>query len=217
MSHSIKVAIIYNHILLRSGLAALIETMGHSICFQSDTGNDLEALMIRNLPDIVLIINDIPLACENDPIVWLYEHYPAVRVAGLSMMDNENTIIRMLKNGADGYILKESRPEQLRVALEAICTKGYHYSESILNRSIETLQLMHRKDWFERSPILNDVEKEFLRHTGTEMTYKEIAGKMYVSPRTVDGYRNNLFEKLKVKSRVGLVLYAIREGILQLN
>jgi DNA-binding NarL/FixJ family response regulator len=129
------------------------------------------------------------------------------------MFSDENTIIRMLRLGAKGYILKNIEPEELKLALDSIMKKDFYLSEYISGKIISGLH----KDLGnpEDQVLLSDKEKEFLRLICSELTYKDIALKMYISPRTVDNYRNVLFEKLKVRTRVGLVLYSIRHGLVE--
>jgi len=122
-----------------------------------------------------------------------------------------------LKNGVKGYILKDTDPTELKMALESVISKGFYYSEMVTGKLIHTINTMDVDEPRIRHVFaLNDRELEFLKLACTECTYKEIAEQMYLSPRTIDGYRDALFEKLNVKTRVGLVLYAIRNGIVAL-
>jgi DNA-binding NarL/FixJ family response regulator len=130
------------------------------------------------------------------------------------MYDNENAIIRMFKAGAKGYILKDIDPMEFRSALDSLMRKGFYYSELITGKLIHAVsKLDDPGEPFKSPSSLNTREIEFLKLVCTEMTYKEIAEKMFLSARTIDGYRDALFEKLNVKSRVGLVLYAIKHNI----
>jgi two-component system, NarL family, invasion response regulator UvrY len=129
----------------------------------------------------------------------------------LSMSDNESDIIKMIKYGARGYILKDANPEYLERALTDMVTKGFYYSEWLSGTIINSLRGLESK----KEEELSEKEVEFLKLACTEMTYKEIADKMFLSVRTIDGYRDALFEKLNLKSRVGLVLYAIKNGIVK--
>ena len=95
--------------------------------------------------------------------------------------------------------------------------KGYNYSELVTGHLINTVSKIDDTAKNKNALLLSDREMEFLHHVCSELSYKEIADKMFVSPRTVDGYREALFEKLNAKTRVGLVLYAIKNGIVNLN
>ena len=127
------------------------------------------------------------------------------------MYDNENAVIRMLKHGARGYILKDSEPSELKAAVNAILGKGYYYSDLVSGKLVSAINNM---DDVDNNLIvintLNEREIEFLKYACTELTYKEISEKMCVSPRTIDGYRDIVYEKLNIKTRVGLAVYAIR-------
>jgi two-component system, NarL family, invasion response regulator UvrY len=131
------------------------------------------------------------------------------------MYDDENAIIRMLRNGAKGYILKDSDPSELKTALRDVSTKGFYHSDLVTGTLIHTLNHLDDPEnaSLREGYKLNEREIEVLKYMCTELTYKEIADQMHVSPRTVDGYRDSLLEKLECKSRVGLVLFAIRQGL----
>jgi two-component system, NarL family, invasion response regulator UvrY len=129
------------------------------------------------------------------------------------MYDDENAIIRMLKNGAKGYILKDSDPLELEKAILAIIEKGFYYSDLVSGRLVKAVT---KNNDTENDGSLLDLsfkEKEFLKFACTELTYKEIADKMFVSPRTIDGYRENICTKLQIKTRIGLVMFAIKHNL----
>lgn len=134
------------------------------------------------------------------------------------MHDDEDSIIRMLKNGAKGYILKESNPKELQLAIDSIIARGYHYSEIVTGKIIHSIKHLDDLENTTKQMLqLSEREIEFLKLASSEKTYKEIAVQMHLSPRTVDGYRDGLFQKLNIKSRVGLVMFAIKKGIVYLN
>jgi len=207
-----------DHSLLRNGLASLVQSLGHTVLFEADNGkNFIERLDQKNLPDIVLMDINMPEMDGFQTTQWLKQNHPSVKVLALSMYDNETSIIRMLKCGAKGYILKDSEPAELKTAIEAIMDKGFYYSDLVSGKLMHAINKMDDdSDNLKNLVPLNDRETDFLKYTCTEFTYKEIAEKMFVSPRTIDGYRDALFEKLHVKTRVGLVMYAIKNGIVSM-
>ncbi len=145
---------------------------------------------------------------------WLKQHYCSVKRLAISMYDNDSSIIRMLRSGAKEYILKDSEPAELQIAIESIMTKGFYYSDLISGKLINAINQMDDNGIALNTLLqLNEREIEFLKYTCSELTYKEIADKICVSPRTVDGYRDGLFEKLQLKTRVGLAMYAIKNGV----
>jgi len=214
-----SVAIVDDHILLRNGLANLIRGLEtYAVLFEANNGKDfIKQLQPRYLPDIVLLDINMPEMDGYETALWLKRNYPGIKILALSMYDNENAIIRMMKNGAKGYILKDIDPHEFRHALDSLVRKGFYYSELITGKLIHAVNQLDDQDQSIKSLIsLNDREVEFLKLACTEMTYKEIAEKMFLSARTIDGYRDALFEKLGVKSRVGLVLYAIKNNIVNI-
>ena len=207
-----------DHSLLRNGLAELVKSQGHTVLFEADNGKDFIAkLNANNLPHVVLMDINMPEMDGFETTHWLKQNHPDVKVLALSMYDNETSIIRMLKCGAKGYILKDSEPAELKAAIAAIMDKGFYYSDLVSGKLMHAINKMDDDgDGLKSLVPLNDRETDFLKYTCTEHTYKEIADKMFVSPRTIDGYRDALFEKLQVKTRVGLVMYAIKNGIVNL-
>ena len=206
-----------DHILLRNGLASLVKNLGHDVMFEA--GNGLEFTKKLNpalLPDIVLLDINMPEMDGYATAQWIKTNHPEIKVLALSMYDNENSIIRMLKCGAKGYILKDSEPAELKSAIEALMTKGYYYSDLVSGKLIHAINKIEDEgNDVHTTNNLSERETDFLKYACTELTYKEIADKMFVSPRTIDGYRDVLFEKLHVKTRVGLVMFAIKNGIVQ--
>lgn len=211
-----SVAIVNDHILLRNGLANLIRGLEtYAILFEANNGKDfIKQLQPRYLPDIVLQDINTPERDGYETALWLKRNYPGIKILALSQYDNEHSIIRMMKNGSKGYILKDIDPLQFRRALDSLLRKGFYYSELISGKLIHAVSQLDESEEALKSIVsLNAREIDFLKLVCSEMTYKEIAEKMFLSARTIDGYRDNLFEKLNVKSRVGLVLFAIKNNI----
>jgi DNA-binding NarL/FixJ family response regulator len=210
------IALADDHVLLRNGLANLLKGLDYQVLFEADNGREfIDKLKSHQLPEIVLMDVNMPEMDGYDTTLWLKKNHPGVKVLALSMYDDENAIIRMLKSGAKGYILKDSHPSELRAAIEAILSKGFYHSELVSSKLINTINNLDNPENSTAKQMLglNEREVEFLKLVCTEMTYKEIAEQMNVSVRTVDGYRDGLFDKLDCKSRVGLVLFAIKNGI----
>ncbi|MES2776925.1 MAG: response regulator transcription factor [Bacteroidota bacterium] len=213
------IVLIDDHSLLRMGLATLVESLDNTVLFEAGNGKEfLEKLDRNNLPDIVLMDINMPEMDGFQTTYWLKLNHPEVHVLALSMYDNETSIIRMLKCGAKGYILKDSDPAELKAAIHAVMAQGFYYSDLVSGKLMHAInKLEDDGDSLKSLVPLNGKETEFLKYACSELAYKEIAGKMYVSPRTIDGYRDTLFEKLNVKTRVGLVMYAIKNGIFNLH
>lgn len=214
------VALVDDHVVIRDALAKLIHSFsGYKVLFCADNGMQFtQTLDPEKLPDIVLMDVTMPVMNGYETTSWISTHYPQIRVVALSMHPDERSVIRMLRNGAKGYLLKSTDADELRTALQEIATKGIYINEILYKNivhSIASNQQPTEELEKQLAADLTDRERVFLRWLCTEKSYKEIAAEMFLSPRTIDGYRDALFDKLKVTSRVGLVLFAIRNGIAQ--
>lgn len=210
-----KVAIADDHTLLRNALASLINTFDeYTILFEANNGQELrDNIRQHKVPDIVLLDVNMPGMDGFETTQWVSKNYPFIKILALSMLSDEKSIIKMFRLGAKGYLLKNTDPEELKTALDSLMSKNVYLSEYVSGKLVSGLQDGGADT---KEVVLNEKEREFLRWTCTELSYKDIAEKMHVSPRTVDDYRQSLFNKLKVNSRVGLVMYAIKNGIVEL-
>lgn len=205
------IAIVDDHILIAQAIKGIIANFENfeTIC-ECENGQELiDKINTYNvLPDIVLLDISMPVMDGFQTADWLQKNHPEVLVMVLSMQNDEQSVIRMVRNGAKSYLLKNSHPRELESALLKLVENGFYYPEwasKIIFSSIN-------KTSNEALSKLTEREKEFLKYTITEKSYKEIAELMFCSPRTVESYRDNLFEKLNLKTRVGLAVYAIKNG-----
>ncbi|HYF32534.1 MAG TPA: response regulator transcription factor [Chitinophagaceae bacterium] len=211
------IAVVDDHVMVRKGLCSLINLFpSYEVVFDADNGNDMiEKLKSFPLPDIVLLDINMPKMDGYDSAQWLKVNYPQIQVLAVSTLDTEAAIIKMIRHGAKGYILKESDPKELKEAFDNVLCSGYHYNDAITQKLINSINGCISQDTFYESPTkVTTRELEFLSLACTEKTYQEIAKEMMVSERTVDGYRDSLFKKAGVTTRVGLVIYAIREHLI---
>jgi DNA-binding NarL/FixJ family response regulator len=217
MNNPLKIALVDDHVLLRNGLAELLNISGFEVISQSNNGKDfVDNIKPNLLPDLVFMDINMPVMDGFETTLWISNNYPDVKVIALSMYDDESSIIRMIKNGARGYVLKDVETPELKQAIDNVVKNGFHYSEAVTGKLIHSINNLASSRG--NAPIeLNEKEVQFLKLVATEMTYKEIANEMHLSPRTIDGYRDQLFEKLSVKSRIGLVLYAIKENLVRVD
>ena len=218
----IRIAIVDNHNLFRKGLIKLINAINdykYFILFEANNGKDMiERLDRKALPDIIIMDVDMPGGMDGfETVYWLKNTYPDIAVLVITMFEDEDTIIRMLKLGAKGYLSKDIEIADLAAALRAIVQKGYFYTEFVTGKLIHSVQNENKGDR-EDGPVskaevwhkLTERERAFIILAVSELTYEEVAGKMFVSPKTVEGYRESVFKKLGVKSRVGLTIAAIK-------
>ncbi len=208
------IAVVDDHSLVRKAIVKLINTFeDFLVIYDAGSGNELKERIVKNvLPDVVLMDINMPNGNGYETTAFLHKNYPLIKILALSMFTDESTIIKILKAGAKGYVLKSCEPETLQAALLSIVKNDFYLSEAISGKIISGLQN------FSGDEIsLNEREKTFLKLLCTEMSYKEIAAKMYVSPRTIDEYKASLCEKLSVRTRVGLVMAAIKKNLIELS
>lgn len=215
-----KIVLVDDHILLRNGLSVIIGGFDDfSILFEANHGQHfIEQLDPENLPDIVLLDVTMPVMNGFETAEWIFANHPSIKVMVLSMLGDERTIIKMLKMGALGYMTKDTDPKELNRALNELYYKGIYFNQLLCNNLVNSVRngLEEPNDEYQILISLPEREKEFLKLLATDLTLKEIAAKMSLSPRTIDGYRDNLFEKVKVTNRVGLVLFALRNNLIHL-
>lgn len=210
------VALVDDHELLRSGLAAIINSFGEFEVVL-EAGNGLEFIKkVKAItpPDIVLLDITMPEMDGYETAAWIRKHLPTVKVLVLSMLSNDLAIIRMLRNGVKGYIIQDSKPHVFKEAMESIQKNEFFVNELVRDKLINYVS--NEEDDGKQTALLlsiSEQEAHFLQLVCADKSYKEIADEMFVSVRTIDNYRDNLFKKLETKSRVGLVLFAIRQGI----
>lgn len=212
-----SIAITDDHHLVAEAFADLIRKFGnYEVLFIAENGRDLlnQLQHSTRLPDVALVDLNMPEMDGFETTLHLRKLYPSVRVLALSMTDREEDIVRMIRNGARGYLLKGCRSKELRQALDDVVTKGFYYSDFLTDQLIRSLNTPS-----ENAPVssfkLNARELEFVKLACSELTYTEIADKMCVSPRTVDGYREVVFQKMNVRTRVGMVIEAVRHGLVK--
>lgn len=209
------IVIVDDHILIAKALKGIIANFDDfEVLYECENGKELmdKFYVKKNIPTIVLLDISMPIMNGFETAKWIKDNHPDVLVMALSMQDDDQSVIQMVKNGAKGYLLKNTHPAELEKALKALVTNGCYYPEWAASKvfaSIGTPQ----PNANEALENLTEREKEFLKHSVSEMNYKEIAEKMFCSPRTVESYRDSLFEKLELKTRVGLAVYAIKNGL----
>lgn len=217
-STDIQIGLVDDHSLFRSGIAALLnEVGGVDILFEAANGADCIQLLTRHTTvQVILMDINMPVMDGYDTTSAIKQKYPHIHILALSMYDEDAAIIKMLKAGAGGYVLKESNPKELQRAIVEINTSGFYTNQLVSGRLIRSLQHKENKE-AAFNKHLTDKEIIFLKLCASEMTYKEIADKMGLAARSVDNYRQALFDKLEIKNRVGLVLYALKHNIISVK
>lgn len=217
----VKLAIADDHNLFRKGLIKLIH-MGdkankYHILFEAQDGNELKEKLDKNaLPDIILVDIYMPDMDGYEIVSWLKENYPAIRILVISMFETEEAVLKMMRLGVKGYLSKDIEVEDMHKALEAISAGNHYYADFVIEALTNEVQEKPKASFTpaDNWKALSDNEKIFLQLACTELTYAEIAEKMILSPKTIEGYRESLFAKFKVRNRVGLAMFAVRNGMI---
>jgi DNA-binding NarL/FixJ family response regulator len=209
----IHIGLVDDHQLFSKSLTLLINTFKDcEVILNAVNGKDLqEKFEFRSqLPNIMLVDVEMPVMNGLETTRWLKHTHPAIRVIALSMNAQEQIIIDMIKAGCCSYLLKETAPEELEHALHEVYRKSYYNSE--LSKSYLSTLMTNQEGFIQ----LSENEREFLTLACTELTYRQIAAQMNLTERTIDGYRESIFKKLNTISRTGMVLEAVRRGLVKI-
>ena len=208
-----SVVVVDDHTLLSQAIEGMVNTFDKfKVLYTCKNGKEVAGKFSgspRNIPDIVLVDVNMPVMNGIETTEWIVKHHPHVHVMALSVEDADNTILKMLKAGAVGYLLKDTQKGVLEKALLEMMDNGFYHTRNVTTLLLDSVSGKNEKN----NVSFKDNEMTFMKLACSELTYKEIAKKMFLSPKTIDGYRDSLFTKLNVRNRVGLVIYAVKNKI----
>ncbi|WP_440120693.1 response regulator transcription factor [Tenacibaculum sp. Ill] len=208
-----SVVVVDDHTLLSQAIEGMVNTFDKfKVLYTCKNGKEVEEKFLaspKNIPDLVLVDVNMPVMNGIETTEWIVNNYPQVHVMALSVEDADGTILKMLKAGAVGYLLKDTKKEILEKALLEMMDNGFYHTKNVTTLLLDSVSGKNSRNNF----AFKDNEITFMKLACSELTYKEIAEKMFLSPKTIDGYRDSLFTKLNVRNRVGLVMYAIKNKI----
>jgi DNA-binding NarL/FixJ family response regulator len=208
----IDIIIVDDHMLFSQALNGLVSNYQEfNVIKVLNNGKELVEYFLSENPHPHIVLMDIKMPQMNgiEATQWLKDNKPSIKVLALSMECDEVTILQMLRAGAKGYLLKDIHPKILHHALLEVYNNGFYYTENVTSTLLNSAGISNTKS----SINLKERELEFLKLACSERTYKEIAEVMCLSPKTIENYREALFEKVNAKTRIGLVLFAIKEKI----
>lgn len=209
----IRIAIVDDHKLFRQGIAQLISFVDDrfEVVLEASNGQDfLNRLPKNHELDVVIVDLDMPIMTGFELAANLKENDIHLNILALTMHgEDDKSIIRMIRSGVKGYLSKDVEPDELKMAIHSISKGTFHFNSALNEKLLEII--IDEKSTEELK--LNDRELQFLELACSELTYKEIADQMHLSPKTIDGYRAALFERFEIRSRVGLVLFAIKHEL----
>ncbi|MBK9420980.1 MAG: response regulator transcription factor [Flavobacteriales bacterium] len=210
----IKLALADDQRLFRKGLLMLLRDMsGARVVLECVNGEELLQGLKETAVDIVLLDLEMPVMDGVETMHRLREEHPDVKVIVLSSHEGENVIKHLMELGANGFMQKNAEPDEIDTAIRSVADTGYYFSDKVSNAMLHGLVKGKKvKPTFEDIDPLSERELEVLRGICQERTTAEIAGKLFVSPRTVEFHRNNLLLKTGARNSAGLVVYAMANG-----
>lgn len=209
-----RIALVDDHALFRKGMQAILGGIDDmEVVLEADHGQDFLDQLKDTPVDVVLMDLEMPEMDGMEATKILRSDYPDVRVLILSMHSDEKFIIKLMELGAHGYLLKTAQPDEIEVAIRSTMESGYYFTELVSKVMLHGLvQRKKVQPTFNTQAQLSQREQEVLLHICKELTTPEIAEALFLSPRTVEGHRNNLMQKTGAKNTAGLVVYAIKNG-----
>lgn len=213
-----KIMIADSHLLMLDAIQKYISNIDLcKVIGTAKNGSELLKLITpSNVPDVVILDINLPVMDGYETASLLKERYPDTKVIIFTMFDIDGIVLRFLRIGVKVFVKKNVDPGDLRKVVEGVINEGYCYPDSITGKLANLFQKT-KKGGFPLDKIIpNELEIKFLKLVTSEYTYREIASIMAIPPRTVDTLRDSLFYKLDVKSRVGLAMYAVKNGLVEI-
>jgi two-component system response regulator NreC len=216
MPSPIRVMIADDHPLVRSGLRVLLEREGefHVVAEAAD-GYEAIDLAALHKPEVILLDVGMPRLSGPDAAMSISQKAPGVRIVMVSMHSDEAYVLRALKAGARGYLLKASPEADVLAAVRAVASGNAYFSPAITKLLVEEYVLEARRRGVDDSyDLLSVREKEILLLLASGKSNRDIADQLHISVSTVETHRNNVFQKLHLHSLAELILYAVRKGLI---
>jgi two-component system invasion response regulator UvrY len=207
----IHIAFAEDHETVRESLTHFLNLLG-GISVDIEASNGIELLEKLNntpeLPEICIIDVQMPYMDGYLLLIELKKRWPDIKVLVLTAFDNEALIIRMIKAGANGYLLKSCKPSMIKDALQSIRSSGYYYSQHASSAVFRLVENNHV-----RTQQFSEAEIQFIKYSCIDLTYNEIAAKMNTTVRSIDSFRDRVSNKLNVNTRAGIIMFAIQSGL----
>lgn len=215
---TIKLGIIDDESLFRKGMKALLsESEQLEVIMEAGNGQELlQQLSEGTMPDVILLDLNMPVMSGVETTKALQKSYPELRIVILTTHYSKGFIVKMIELGAASYLPKNTEPEEVVDTLLKVAAKGFYYNDHVMNVIRENMQ---RKIKTNRviDVEISSREREVLQLICEQFTTAEIAEKLFISPRTVDGHRNNLLDKTGARNTAGLVVFALENKVIELN
>lgn len=216
MHYNINIVIADDHEIFLDGLALMLSRQPNfNICGRASNGVQLMEIVDREKPDIVLTDIRMPVVDGIQSTKQILASYPAMGIIALSMFDEENLVVEMLEAGAKGYLLKNAHKDEIIDAINTVHQNKIYYCAKT-SFLLASMIVRSRAGNATQQPavVLNDREKDIIKMICQQQTTQEIADKIYLSKRTVEGYRVKILEKIQAKNIAGVVIFALKNNII---
>ncbi len=211
----IKIAIADDYKIFREGLkVGLSADENFDVLFESDNGEELLKALESASPDVIIMDLKMPIMDGMEATKAVRKKYPSIKVLVVTMYDDDKFIIHLMENGANGYLLKNTEPDEIRKSIYAVHENGYYFNDVVNKALLKKLVLKNNlKPSFNQNVELTERELEVLKLICEEKTAAEIAKDIFLSPRSVEGIRQRLIEKIGVRNTAGLVMFAVKNNM----
>jgi len=211
----IKIAIADDYKIFREGLkVGLSADENFDVLFEADNGEELLKALETTIPDVIIMDLKMPIMDGMEATKEVRKKYPAIKVLVVTMYDDDKFIIHLMENGANGYLLKNTEPDEIRKSIYAVHENGYYFNDVVNKALLKKLVLKNNlKPSFNQNVELTERELEVLKLICEEKTAAEIAKDIFLSPRSVEGIRQRLIEKIGVRNTAGLVMFAVKNSM----
>ena len=211
----IKIAIADDYKIFREGLkVSLAQDDGMQVIFEAENGEELISGLETKKPDIIIMDLKMPIMDGMEATQIIRKKYNGIKILVVSMYEDDKFIIHLMEMGANGYLLKNAEPEEIRKAIYAVCENGYYFNDLVNKALLKKLVLKNNiKPSFNENVDLTERELEVMKLICEEKTATEIAKQIFLSPRSVEGIRQRLIEKIGVRNTAGIVMFAVKNGL----
>ncbi len=215
MNKKIKIAVVDDHALFREGLISLLNDFNDfKILFEASTGKELLSLLKKDRPDIILMDIQMPELSGIEATIEIKKKYPEVNIIILTMHNNEALMFDMIKKGANGFLLKDKSFDHVTEAIYSVYEKGFYYTHEVTKAMVSGVKTGQKQKHALMATSLTERELEIVQLVCKQYSFKEIAGLLALSPRTVESHKENIFIKTGSRNTAGIVLYAVEHNLI---
>lgn len=214
-TEDIRIALVDDHQLIRAGLARLLQLEdGIDVVAEAPNGKVFLDHLTAQPVDVVLLDMDMPVMDGKATLEQLVTHYPSIKVLVLTVHEHDSFIVHMMEAGAHGYLLKDSDPEEVVTAIRTVAKDGIYFNNRVSTALLKGLSRTNTPHATNLGESLNQRELDILSLICKEYTTAQIAEELFLSNKTIEGYRKTLLEKTQTKNVAGLAVFAVKNGLI---